>query len=155
MDSTKQICAISPLHLDKLLSTTRKALRIPGWVSEQFRPTRWKGKSPCARWHTDCTVPIIHSALPSQGQAAFPGLLVQTLLPGEVWLCTELGFAVVNCQELMISWTCTQVCFAPPDRLLVWDHSSLPEVIMPWLFTAHSKALFSLLYFISTLSWLF
>lgn len=100
-------------------------------------------------------MPIICSALPSQGQAVFPGLLVQTPLPGEVSLYTELGFAVVDCQQLMISWTCTQVSFAPPDRLLVWDLSPLPEVTMPWLFTARSKALSSLFYFKSTLSWLF
>lgn len=76
-------------------------------------------------------------------------------LPGEVSLYTELGFAVIDCQQLMISWTCTQVSFAPPDRLLVWDLSPLPEVTMPWLFTARSKALSSLFYFKSTLSWLF
>lgn len=64
---------------------------------------------------------------------------------------TELGFAVVDCQQLVISWACSQVCFAPPDRLLVWDLSPLPEVTMPWSFTAHSKALSSLFYFKSTL----
>lgn len=36
---------------------------------------------------------------------------------------TELGFAVVDCQQLGISWARSQVCFAPPDRLLIWDLS--------------------------------